>query len=110
MAEPERIRLLIEHQGRIVWKTFQGKWLEGATDMGLPADHNDEIFFWRVAQSENGKLIVCRSSDIDGPGELAIYETWDDMRPNVPQRIFEYAEKEAGLRQDPIYPEEALEV
>jgi|HubBroStandDraft_6_1064221.scaffolds.fasta_scaffold1123941_2 hypothetical protein len=49
-----------------------------------------------------------------------IYETWDEMRPNVPRVMdmrpdvlwvmFEYAEREAGLRRDLIYPEEALEV
>jgi hypothetical protein len=39
-----------------------------------------------------------------------IYDTWDEMRPNVQRVMFEYGEREAGLRRDPMYPEEALEV
>jgi hypothetical protein len=110
MGKTEQIRLLIEDQGRIVWKVFEGEWLVGWSDLAPPGDWKDKIFFWRVAQSTNGKLIVGRSSDIIGPAELAIYATRDEMRANVPKRIFESAEKAAGLRVDPVYPEEPLEV
>jgi hypothetical protein len=106
----EKIRFLIDDNGRTVWKTFQGKWLAGGmTDMGMPEGHQGKLYTWRVAQAVSGKLVVCRSKVV-GPGELTIYETWEAMQPHVPERVFETAQESAGVRAKVEYPEEALAV
>ena len=109
MEDNRPIRFLIDDNGRTVWKTFTGKVLVGNLNMGIPAMHEDRLDCWQVAQAANGKLVVCRG-DADGPGELAIYETWEAMQARVPAHIFEIAQEKAGLVKKPEYPEEPLDI
>jgi hypothetical protein len=82
----------------------------GLVGLGTPRRLEGQNILLASGAIHERQLIVGRSSDIIGPAELAIYATWDEMRANVPKRIFESAEKAAGLRVDPVYPEEPLEV
>lgn len=109
MEDNRPIRFLINENGRTVWKTFTGRLLVGNVGLGIPAMHDDRLDFWQVGQAANGKLVVCRG-EADGPGELAIYETWEAMQPKVPEHIFEIAQEKAGLVKKPEFPEEPLDI
>ena len=111
------IKLLVEEGGRKVWKTFRGTWLVGwAVEdkifMGTVAsDHKrwgyDE---WFVLQSEKDKLVVYRRDSHSDVGTITVSDTMDDMRNQIPEKVFEEAAEAAGLRPPRTYPEEPLDV
>jgi hypothetical protein len=71
------------------------------TQESIPPVVPEVGIFWFIRERGTVPKLIC--------------DTWDEMRPNVPQVMnmrpnvlrvmFEYAERETGLRQDPVYRE-----
>ena len=122
MSKYEKISLpLREEDGSRVCRTFTGEWLagiggmgdkEGLPWMGFSARWDGEWgdVYWYVIRSKSGKLVVYQEPAAeDGAPSIAVYDSFDAMRPHVPARVHDEAARRAGLIKAPHFPEVPLE-
>jgi hypothetical protein len=107
-AQKGKLRLLVEENGRPVWRIVKGqcvvgltKWRELEVTAGYRRVPDGEE--WVIIRSFKGKWIVYRPKGYLGDGQhrigtLEIFDSLAELERAVPQEVFEEALKAAKLR------------
>ena len=117
-SEIKSIRLLVDENEGKVWRTFEGKWLVGSSRgpssevvLGWPAkSKGGDSCDWAVIRAKSGKLVVYVQNFSEESVRIEVYDSFEAMEKEIPAEVANEAARAAGIRPEPAYPEEPLDV
>jgi hypothetical protein len=112
----DSVRLLVDDNGRKVWRTFKAAWLvgvgfpDGSLVMGQPAQDLRQRDKFSVLLGPSGRIAVYRQASGQKAGTLETFDSLAAAKGHIPDDILGEAEITAGVRKRDDYPEEPWEL